>query len=165
LYCQLLENSVRRLRNQPLRTPLDVTVDLPFRAFLPRDYVPSRRLQIEVYRRLSRLRRAERLDDFRQELRDRFGVPPESVEWLLRLTELRLLAARWQIATVHLEEHDVVLGYRSARQAKRLAERSCGRLRIVNATQAYFRLEPAETTPDAMYAVVKDLLRYPTRPV
>ena len=78
-------------------------VDLPWPAFLPRDYVPGQRLRIEVYRRLARIRRLERLEDFRQELRDRFGPLPEPAEWLLRLAELRLLAARWQVATVHLE--------------------------------------------------------------
>src|SRR5262249_27628873 len=93
LYCQLLENTVRQIKNQPGRTPLEVTLDLPFPAFLPREYVPGQRLKIEIYRRLTRVRRLERLDDFRQELRDRFGPPPEPVEWLLRLTELRLLAA------------------------------------------------------------------------
>jgi transcription-repair coupling factor (superfamily II helicase) len=103
LYCQLLENAVRRLKNQPVRTSLEVHVDLPWPAFLPRDYVPGQRLKIEVYRRLARVRRAERLDDFRQELRDRFGPVPEAAEWLLRLAELRLMAARLQVVTIHLE--------------------------------------------------------------
>src|SRR5207249_6518247 len=103
MYCQLLENSVRRLKNQPLRTPLETTIDVPWPAFLPRDYVRDQRQRIEVYRRLARIRRLERLDDFRQELRDRFGPIPEPAEWMLRLAKLRLLAARWQIATVHLE--------------------------------------------------------------
>src|SRR5205085_5714959 len=49
LYCQLLENAVRRLKDLPLRTPLEVTVELPWPAFLPRDYVPGQRLKIEVY--------------------------------------------------------------------------------------------------------------------
>ena len=48
--------------------------------------------------------RLEKIDDFRQELRDRFGPLPEPAEWLMRLAELRLLAARWQVATVHLEK-------------------------------------------------------------
>jgi transcription-repair coupling factor (superfamily II helicase) len=165
LYCQLLENSVRQLKNQPLRTPLEVTVELPYTAYLPRNYVPSRRLQIEVYRRLSRIRRLERLDDFRQELRDRFGAPPEPVEWLLRLAELRLLAARWQVATVHLEEGDIVLGYRSARQIQRLAQRSNGRLRVVDPSHAYFRLKRSEAEPVALYTCLKDLLRFPLRSV
>jgi transcription-repair coupling factor (superfamily II helicase) len=170
LYCELLENAVRRLKNQPLRTPLEVTLDLPWPAVLPRDYVPGQKLKIEVYRRLARLRRPERLEDFRQELRDRFGPPPEAVEWLLRLAELRLLAARWQVATVHLETSpagvtDVVLGYRNVRKIERLAARSEGRVRIVDGNSAYFRLRPSETEPPALYACLKHLLRLAERPV
>src|SRR5262249_8301368 len=48
LYCQLLENAVRTLKRQPVRVPLEVTVDLPWPAYLPRDYVPGQRLRIEV---------------------------------------------------------------------------------------------------------------------
>jgi transcription-repair coupling factor (superfamily II helicase) len=167
MYCQLLENAVRNLRNQPLRTPLEVALDLPWSAYLPRDYVAGQRLRIEAYRHLSRVRRLERLEDFRQELRDRYGPPPEPAEWLLRLAELRLLAARWKVATVHLEKPsegvvgptDVVLGYRNAKRIRALAERSQGRLRVVDADSAYFRLLASETAPEVLYRTLKDLLR------
>jgi len=168
LYCELLENAVRRMKNQPLRTPLEVTLDLPWPAVLPRDYVPGQKQKIEVYRRLARIRRPERLEDFRQELRDRFGPPPEAVAWLLRLAELRLLAARWQVATVHLETNpagitDVVLGYRNVRKMERLAARGEGRLRIVDGNSAYFRLRPSEIEPLALYSCLKHLLRFVER--
>jgi transcription-repair coupling factor (superfamily II helicase) len=103
LYCHLLENAVRSLKNMPVKTHLEVTIDLPWPAFLPRDYVAGQKLKIEVYRRLSRVRKMERLDDFRRELRDRYGPIPTPVEWLLRLSELRILASSWQIAEIHLE--------------------------------------------------------------
>src|SRR5437764_2364806 len=80
MYCELLENAVRRLKNQPLKTPLEINLDLPWRALLPRDYVQGQRLRIEVYRRLARVRSLQRLEDFRQELRDRFGPLPGSAE-------------------------------------------------------------------------------------
>jgi transcription-repair coupling factor (superfamily II helicase) len=178
MYCQLLEESVRRLKDLPVKTPLDVTVDLPWPAFLPRDYVPGQKLKIEVYRRLARVRKLERLEDFQSELRDRFGPPPEAAVWLLRLAELRLLAARWQVASLHLEGKnaagqpvsdgaaasgpvDVVLGYRGPRRIKQLAARSAGRLRVVDEHSAYFRLGPDEMGPPALYECLKNLLRPP----
>jgi transcription-repair coupling factor (superfamily II helicase) len=169
MYCQLLENAVRQLKNQPLRTPLEVTIDLPWPAYLPRDYVTGQRLRIEVYRRLARVRKLDRLADFRQELRDRYGALPEPAEWLLRVAELRLLAAKWQVATIHLDKPaegaygptDVVLGYRNAKRIKALADRSDGRLRMVDQDSAYFRLLPKELDPLAMYDCLKELLRLP----
>jgi transcription-repair coupling factor (superfamily II helicase) len=167
MYCQLLENAVRDLKKQPRRTPLEVTVDLPWSAYLPRDYVAGQRLRIEAYRRLARVRRLDRLADFRQELRDRYGPVPGPAEWLLRLAELRLLAAGWKVVTVHLEKPpegvagptDVVLGYRNARRVKTLAERSGGRLRVVDGSSAYFRLRPGEAEPEALYRTLRKLLR------
>jgi transcription-repair coupling factor (superfamily II helicase) len=187
LYCQLLENAVRQLKHMPVKTHLEVTVDLPWPSVLPRDYVSGQKQRIEVYRRLSRVRRGDRLEDFGSELRDRFGPIPRAVEWLLRLAELRLLASRWQIATVHLENKakvleappagdepapltatgpiDLVLGYRDARKIQRLAKRSDGRLKVVDDNSAYFRLEPAEYEPLVLYQAIKHLLRLPERPV
>jgi transcription-repair coupling factor (superfamily II helicase) len=185
LYCQLLENAVRSLKQMPLKTPLEVTVDLPWPAYLPRNYVAGQKQKIEVYRRLARLRGLDRLEDFRGELRDRFGPIPTAVEWLLRLAELRLLASRWQIANVYLEGKglkeapangepqplsasgavDLVLGYRNPRKIERLAQRSGGRLRIVDQESAYFRLHDEEYEPLALYACVKDLLRLPDKPI
>src|SRR6202040_2625254 len=57
LYCQLLENAVRDRKNQPLKRVLEVTLALPFSAYLPRDYVRGQTLRVEVYRRLARLRK------------------------------------------------------------------------------------------------------------
>ena len=166
LYCQLLDNSVRELKGQARRTPLEVAVDLPWTAYFPRDYMSGQRQRIEAYRRLARVRGLDRLEDFRKELRDRYGPPPEAAEWLLRLAELRLLATHWKLATVHLEKAaeataptDLVLGYRNTKRIRELAERSRGRLVVVDEKCAYFRLRPTELEPLSMYRAVKGLLR------
>jgi len=135
---------------------------------LPRDYVVGQRLRIEVYRRLARVRRLDRLEDFRQELRDRFGPVPEPAEWMLRLAELRLLAARWQITQIRLETLageaaiDVVFTYRNPKRIQRLAQRSRGSIRVVDQSRAYLRLAPAQAELALLYACLKDVLRLPT---
>ena len=65
-----------RLTNKPDREAFDCSIELSWRAYLPKDYVPGPRVKVELYRRLGRLRSLERLADFRQELLDRFGTLP-----------------------------------------------------------------------------------------
>jgi hypothetical protein len=60
---------------------------------------------------------------------------------------------------------DVVLHYRNPRKIARLAERSKGRLRVVDAKTAYFRLNASERGAPALYATLKDLLRLAERSV
>jgi transcription-repair coupling factor (superfamily II helicase) len=105
--------------------------------------------------------------DFREELRDRFGPLPENAEWLIRFAEIRLLAARWQVAAIHLEPPlalnskpvDLVLTYRRERKMRQLAARSGGRLRIIDGATAYYRLDVRERQPLALFACLKELLR------
>ncbi|VTU02105.1 transcription-repair coupling factor : Transcription-repair-coupling factor OS=Singulisphaera acidiphila (strain ATCC BAA-1392 / DSM 18658 / VKM B-2454 / MOB10) GN=mfd PE=3 SV=1: CarD_CdnL_TRCF: DEAD: Helicase_C: TRCF [Gemmataceae bacterium] len=162
LYCQLLENAVRALKHQPPRQAVEVNVDLPWPAYLPRDYVPGQKLRIEVYRRLARLREFKKLDDFRQELRDRYGPPPEAVEWLLRTTEVRLLCVRWQVSSVHRDARDLIFAYRNAEQAKKLVAHAKGRLKIVDEKTIYLRLRPEDDdSPEGLYRLLLGVLGAP----
>jgi transcription-repair coupling factor (superfamily II helicase) len=166
LYCQLLENAVRTLKKLPLRAPLEVTIDLPWPAFLPREYVPGQKLRIEVYRRLGRVRQLERLEEFRGELRDRFGPVPEPVEWLLRTQEMRIRATGWKIERIHLEgpgdgvtgPTDAVLSYRVASKMRTLQTRAPRDLRIVDDRRAYFRLAPNRLDAEPLYRELRRLL-------
>ena len=161
LYCQLLENAVRQMKHQPPRQAVEVNVDLPWPAYLPRDYVPGQKPRIEVYRRLARLRDGRKLDDFRQELRDRYGPPPDPAEWLLRTTEVRLLCVRWQVAGVHRDGPDLVFTYRNPKKAGQLAGLSGGRVKVVDEKSLYLRLRPGEDSPAAMYALLQGVLTPP----
>ena len=63
LYCELLEKAVRQLKQLPPKPTVDVNIDLPGEAYLPRRYVPDMRLKIDLYRRLARVGTQEELDD------------------------------------------------------------------------------------------------------
>ena len=133
------------MKKQPLRTHLEVTVDLPWPAFLPRDYMPARSKK-------SRCTAGWRgcaigsPGGFSRRTARSLRCAAGSGGVAAAVGGLRLLAARWQIATVHLEsqaasdQQDVVLGYRNRKRLDKLALRSGGRLRIVDDHSAYFRL-------------------------
>ena len=111
LYCQLLETAVRQLKRQPLQLSLDTEIELPGEAFLPDDYVTDMRTKIDLYRRLARTNAFNDLEEFLEELKDRFGDPPDAVRRMLRKAELRLEAAVWLISKVSQEGDFLVFRY------------------------------------------------------
>jgi transcription-repair coupling factor (superfamily II helicase) len=159
LYCQLLENAARRLKNEPVREAPHVAVDLPVSAFFPGSYVPAGRQKIELYRKLSSLRTAEDLQGFRDELRDRFGPIPEDASRLIEMKELQLCAGFWRIHDVHLEGKFAVLGYKNAPKIRRLTKLVGSDLRIVDDRHAYLLLPRPQPAGDALIGHLKSVLR------
>jgi len=159
LYCQLLEQAVRQLKRLPARTPVDVDVDLPCEAYIPRCYVPDMRLKIDLYRRLARVSNRSELEDFSAELKDRFGPPPPLLLRLISLRNLRIAAHRWGINSIRMEDGYVVLGYTSARLIEQLAACSLGRLRVVDGRSAYLPLGSQIPESDAVIGRIESLLQ------
>ncbi len=165
LYCQLLENAVRRIKNQPLRELRHVAVNLPLPAYLPGSYVPPGRHKIEVYRKFSRVESLEQLAELETELRDRFGPIPEPVANMIEIKNLQLLAQAAQIDDIHLEGEDVVVRYRNRDRMNRLAALSQKRLRVVDDRSAYLICREGDgATPDPV-AALKSLLQRSRIPV
>jgi len=161
LYCELLEQAVRRLKKLPPKESLDVEIDLPGESYLPRTYVPDMRLKIDLYRRLARVADHEHLGEIAAELVDRFGPRPPEVDHMLAITELRLLAHHWGIHSIHLEPGFAVLRYADRKRIAKLAEQSRGKLRIVDDKSAYLPLTAEVKQSQPLVATLKSLLRRP----
>jgi transcription-repair coupling factor (superfamily II helicase) len=159
LYCELLEKSVRQLKKLPEKVKIEVNVNLPGEAFLPRTYVPDMRLKIDLYRRLARVASLGELSDLAAELTDRFGPRPAVVERLLLRGELAILGANWRIDSIHLEDGFVVFGYRERREIEKLAKGLCGRLRVVDDRSAYLPVAKELTDVDQMHLAIKSVLQ------
>jgi transcription-repair coupling factor (superfamily II helicase) len=140
LYCQLLEDAARKLQDLPAREWRHVHVDLPITAFIPDEYVPNGRQKIDVYRRLSAAGTLEEWQDTADELRDRFGSPPEEVRNLLSVKELQILAWAHGVRGVRLEDRFAVFDYQHRRLMDALKERLGDDFRIVDRKSAYLLL-------------------------
>jgi len=113
LYTQLLEEAVNEQRGAPRAAALpEITVDLALSTAIPDDYVPSRQRKLELYRRIAELATLDDLGGLREELRDRYGAPPEPVRNLLYGVEVKLRAVKAGATEVRARgaELRVVLG-------------------------------------------------------
>jgi transcription-repair coupling factor (superfamily II helicase) len=92
LYCQLLKQSVTRLKSMPLPADQEVTVKIGQPLTIPADYVPSEGMRMDLYRRISAAHQEGEVQALREEILDRFGALPSSVELYLDVADIRILA-------------------------------------------------------------------------
>jgi transcription-repair coupling factor (superfamily II helicase) len=103
LYCQLLKDAANSLRG--IKTPKLVSTELnldfvtfaletapgKLAASIPQEYIYEPRLRLEAYRRLASMTTEEELDDYKLELRDKFGKIPLPAENFLTTVRIRII--------------------------------------------------------------------------
>ena len=94
---EMLERAVHALKagRQPeLDRPLDhgPEIDLRVPALIPDDYLPDVHARLILYKRIAGAASDEELRELQVEMIDRFGLLPEPVKNLFRVTELKMKA-------------------------------------------------------------------------
>lgn len=107
LYVRLVGEAVAEYKGERTEIESEVKVDLPVDAHLPHDYIPGERLRLEAYRKLAGITTSEELAQVREEIRDRYGNPPEPVENLFAVAAFRVKARAATITEVSLQGRQV----------------------------------------------------------
>jgi transcription-repair coupling factor (superfamily II helicase) len=159
MYCQLLEEATRQLKNEPKPAKPEAHVDIGVSAFIARQYIPADRQRMDVYRRLTRCTSPGMLSELEETLKEAFGAPPRPTVMLLALTELRLLAGLFGIESIIRKEPDVVLSVRDAARAQVGLIGAPGSLRVIDEKTVYLRMPTSFMEPDTLLVVLRNLMR------
>ncbi len=101
LYCKLLNEAVKTLKgvktaDEDFNTYVDMDVD----AFIPDSYIVNEVQKLDIYKRIASLENEAECDDMRKELKDRFGTVPKSVENLIKISLIRVLAHKRYVTEI-----------------------------------------------------------------
>lgn len=93
LYCKMLNEAVLVEKGEHVEgEEFDTVIDLPVDAFIPDYYIKNESVKLELYKRIAALETEEERDDMEEELTDRFGDVPKTVENLLAVGLLKARA-------------------------------------------------------------------------
>ena len=100
MYCKMLNEAVQTLKG--VRTVEDFTtlIDLDVDAFIPAAYIMNEVQKLDIYKRIAGIENLRERDDMKDELLDRFGEIPKSVDNLLRIALIRVGAHRLYMTEV-----------------------------------------------------------------
>ena len=110
MYLKLLGEAVSEERGEkPETKDLDCLIDISVDAHIPESYVESLTLRLDVYRRIADIRNIEDSEDVKDELRDRFGEIPQSVQGLIDIALVRNKANSMGIYEIRQNENSLLL--------------------------------------------------------
>ncbi len=111
LYMQMVEQAVQRLKGQTVEEEPDPALHLHVSAFIPEEYVADAHQRLSLYKRLSACNQLGDLALLHGEVQDRYGLPPEPVERLFEVMQVRLLAKSMRLASVEVKDHAVAIAF------------------------------------------------------
>ena len=137
LYTELLDEAVRELRGEAPREEIDPDVQLPVPAFLPDAYMPDVHQRLYFYKRFAQAATDEELDEIRAEIVDRYGDPPDEVDALQAVMQVKVRLRALRIRALEAGPGRLVftLGEGAALDPFQLAKK-------VQASQGALRLTP-----------------------
>ncbi|TWT42091.1 Transcription-repair-coupling factor [Phycisphaerae bacterium RAS1] len=140
MYCQLLDEATRRLRNEPADTFRRVNLDIGVSASIPRGYIRSDRQRMEVYKRLAQCRTPDELASLTSDLRDAFGPIDGEMQTLLQLAEIRVLAGPRGVRSISIDGPDVVFAVEDVHKLGDLFSVGPGSPRVPDNKTVHWRL-------------------------
>ncbi|GGD99532.1 transcription-repair coupling factor [Paenibacillus nasutitermitis] len=124
LYSQMLADEIAQRKLdmggeavEPVKE-VSTVIDMSIDAYLPSAYIYDSIQKIEIYKKVAALRSLEEAEDLREELVDRFGDLPQSVDNLLSVARLKVLGAACGIEQISGKGDDISLRFAEAEKRR-----------------------------------------------
>ena len=110
LYCKMLSQAVKALKDgESQEESFETAVECDISAYIPASYIKNEYQKLDIYKRISAIETQEESMDMQDELMDRFGDIPASVDHLLRIAALKGQAHRAYVTEVLINRQEVRL--------------------------------------------------------
>lgn len=92
LYCKMLNEAVKEAKGLKTEESFDTAIDVDIDAYIPMGYIPNEVQKLDIYKRIAGIETEEETEEMLEELIDRFGDLPKSVENLLYIAKVKSMA-------------------------------------------------------------------------
>ena len=100
LYCRMLEDTVRLIKGDIDKEPIETTVDLKVDAYISSHYIEDEIQKIEIYKKIAAIESLEEYKDIEEELKDRYSQIPDAVYNLMDIAYIKTLAKKLSIEDI-----------------------------------------------------------------
>lgn len=111
LYCRMLEDTVKLIKGEIDKEPIETTVDLKVDAYIPSSYIEDEIQKIEVYKKIAAIESLDEYMDIKEELEDRYSEIPDAVYNLMDIAYIKSRAKLLSIEEIKETSKDIVFKF------------------------------------------------------
>jgi transcription-repair coupling factor (superfamily II helicase) len=100
MYTKLLEETIREMKGERIEEEVETSMNLGVDIYIPKNYISDENLRMTFYKKVASASTDDRLEEIRNELRDRFGALPQNVENLIRFVQVKRFAQQMGVVSI-----------------------------------------------------------------
>lgn len=100
LYCNLLEESIRKAKGEYVEEAMETLIEFNINAFIPDTLVTVQEHKLDLYKKISSIRDRDDAYRIEEEIEDRYGTLPQSVYNLLEVSYAKALGQKIRIKSI-----------------------------------------------------------------
>ena len=112
MYCRLLDEAVKKLRGEKVQDDFETLIDVNLDAYIPSFYIKNEEQKLEIYKKIANISGNDDYYDIQEEIEDRYGNIPKSVQYLLEIALIKNRAHNLDIISVVQKPKSVLISFR-----------------------------------------------------
>lgn len=109
MYIKILNEAIIEEKGEKIEEKVECTVNIGRDSYIPETYISGAAQRIDIYKKIARISSEQDVDDIADELLDRYGDLPPSVETLMSVSLIRALAGKCGFVQVERKVNDIVI--------------------------------------------------------
>ncbi|MCL2321030.1 MAG: transcription-repair coupling factor [Oscillospiraceae bacterium] len=112
LYCKMLEDAIKILKGEKKEEALETTIEIKVDAYIPSEFIGDEVEKIQVYKKIAAIENLQDKNLIVEELEDRFGNIPTSVNNLINIAYIKCLARDIGIEELKQKSGEILFAYK-----------------------------------------------------
>ncbi|MGL5087789.1 MAG: transcription-repair coupling factor, partial [Clostridium sp.] len=163
LYCRMLEDTIKIVKGEIDKEPIQTTVDIKVDAYISANFIQDEIQKIEVYKKIAAIESLEEYLDIKEELEDRYSDIPDPVYNLMDIAYIKSRAKLLSIEEIKETPKEVkfsfVEGFKDVNGIyKVLLEKYKGKVFLMFGNNPYFSIKTGEVKKDEALGFYKKML-------
>ena len=155
LYQRFIEQAIAELKGEEWHEEINPEINADIPAYFPEEYISDINVRLNLYRRLSGLSEELDLETMEEEIKDRFGSPPDEVKNLLKIMRMRLEMKKKGITRLDVKSNDHIFTFSSSTPVRpdsliKMLERQGYRFHFLSDNKIKVMLNRAESANESL---------------